>query len=441
MRAVVICLLGCASILALGATGRAVASELPDHPLSLEECISLGMQLNPSLVVARESVIGAEANLKRSLASYYPSASLVVVQGRTGGTSFVETAAGTIAFSTDDRRRESQAVLQQTIWQTGRRESTHQSRHAAQASRSDAEAARQGLIWSVSQLYYQALAAEDLVAVGNASLAASRDHEKLVRARAEVGEAAPVDLLPAAANSAETEFSLLQTENAADLAKARLKNAIGLPPTYSLRLARPEPGEEDGSIPPFEEALELALGNRPEMASLRESLAAAEQGVRQAEATKNMALSVSAQYERGIKGPREGESWSVVAYATAFLFDGGLRKANVDAARSSLRSLKAYEQQLSNSIGLEVETALLDVGTARKSLDASEKTLASAEAQLAGAEGKYREGVGIFVEILDAQEVATRARANRVRAMYDYQTALLALEKAIGALDGCGEIL
>jgi len=58
----------------------------------------------------------------------------------------------------------------------------------------------------------------------------------------------------------------------------------------------------------------------------------------------------------------------------------------------------------------------------------------AAEAQLAAAEGKYREGVGIFVEILDAQEAAARARTNGVRALYDWQTALLALDRALGSL-------
>lgn len=325
-------------------SGMAAAAELPDHPLTLEDCISLGRQLNPSLAIARESVLSAEASLQRSLSSYYPSASFVAIQGRTGGSSFVETPAGTIAFATSDIRRESEVMLRQVLWETGRKESVKQDVHALAASRAGEEGSRQDLVWAVSQGYYQALAAEELVEVARATLAASRDHEKLVKARAEVGMAAPVDLIPAEATSAEAEFTLLQTENAADLAKARLKNTIGLPASYRLRLARPEPGPSEGGVPPFEEALSLALEQRPEIIALGESIAGTEYGVRLAEATENAVLSVSAQYERGITGPREGESWSVIASVTAFLFDGGIRDANVAAARSRLRSLRAQEQ-------------------------------------------------------------------------------------------------
>ncbi len=416
----------------------AAASELPDHPLTLEECISLGLQFNPSLTIAREDVLAADARLRRTLASYYPSATFIATQGRAGGSSFLETPAGTIAFRTDTRRRESEVLLRQLVWETGRHQSARQSGYALGASRADERTARQDLIWSVSQQYYQALAAEDLVEVAQAALVASKDHEKLVRARAEVGAAAPVDLLPAEADAAEAELALIQAQNSADLAKAQLKRTMGVSPMYRLRLARPGPSEADYRPPPFGEALSLSLERRPEVASLYQSIGSAISQLRAAEVTKNAALSVSAQYELGLSGPQEGENWSVVAYLNTFLFDGGQRKANVDAARANLRSLRAREQDLINAIGLEVETALLDVQTAGESLEAAEKTVASAEAQLGAAEGKYREGVGIFVEILDAQETATRARTNRVRAMYDYQTALLALRKALGTL-GVGD--
>jgi len=435
MRYLVVGLLAALCIICSSQWTPAATLELPDHPLTLEECISLGLQFNPSLTIAREGVLAADANVRRSVASYYPSATFVATQGRAGGSSFVETPAGTIAFTTDTRRRESEVILREVVWETGRKESVRRTGHALEASRADEQTARQDLIWSISQQYYQALAAEDLVEVAQAALAASKDHEKLVRARAEVGEAAPVDVLPAEADSAEAELSLIQAQNSADLAKALLKRTMGVSPTYRLGLARPGPSDADYRPPSFAEALSLSLKGRPELASLHYSIAGGVSQLGAAEATKNAAISLSAQYELGLTGPKEGESWSVVAYLNAFLFDGGLRKANVDAARANLRSLKAREQELINAIGLEVETALLDVQTARESLGAAEKTVASAEAQLAAAEGKYREGVGIFVEILDAQETATRARTNRVRAMYDYQTALLALRKALGTLD------
>jgi len=434
MRLRLVGVLGVLIVAWLSAPCSAAAPQLPDHPLALDECISLARQYNPSLVTARQDVVQGEANLDRARASYYPSALLIGTYGRTGGSSFLETAAGTIAFSTSGTRREAEVALSQTVWRTGRKESVAGAGHSLMASRASERSAVQGLLLSISQLYYAGLAAEQLVGVSEATLAAARDHEKLARARAEVGEGARVDVVPAEADVANAEFSLLQAGNNADIAKARLKSQMGVPPTYGLQLAQPDPAQDGGDLPSLETALEIALAHRPDAIAVRESVAAAEQGLRFAEATKDATISLSAQYDRGITGPREGTSWAAILSATAFLFDAGSRKADVTAARAQVESTRAWQQQVVNAIGMEVEVALLDVQTARKSVEVAAKAVAAAEAQLAAAEGKYREGLGIFVEILDAQNTVARARTNQVQARYTHQTALVALKKALGQL-------
>ena len=48
------------------------------------------------------------------------------------------------------------------------------------------------------------------------------------------------------------------------------------------------------------------------------------------------------------------------------------------------------------------------------------------------AEGRYETGVGNVIELTDAQTQRASAEADRVRALYDYQVAVAALEQAIG---------
>ena len=418
----------------LAGSALAASPSLPDHPLTLDDCISIALQQSPSLVIARQSVISGEANLRSALSSYYPEAVFNATRGRTRGSSFLDTPAGTIAFSTAATRREAEVLLTHTIWQTGRSQSAQQARSGLAASSANAEATEQDLMLSICRLYYAALAAQQFVGVSEATVASASDHADLVQARATVGEAAPVDVLPAEASVANAEFALLQARNEADISKAYLKNEMGVPPTYPLRLAPPLESTTRTAAPALADALRLAMDNRPEIASINETVASAEQGVRRAEATENGVISLWAQYNHGIAGPQEGDSWSVVASATAFLFDGGARRAAVDSARASLRSLQAQRQLVVNGIGLEVESALLKAQTAAESVESAEMGVGSAEAQLAAAEAKYREGVGIFVEILDAEEAVARARSNRVQAVYNYQTAVVEMRRALGLL-------
>jgi outer membrane protein TolC len=412
------------------------ATELPDRALTLDDCVVLALQHNPSLVIAEQGVRASEAGLLRSASASYPSVLFLGTWGRTGGTSFLDTPAGPVAFSTSGTRRDSEVLMSQTIWQTGRRESIRSARNSLQASQASEVAAVQNLVLMVSQAYYAALAAEQLVRVSEARLAAARDHEKLVRATAEVGEAPPVDVISAEANAAQAELSLIRMENNADLAKAQLKRAMGIPPDYRLTLAPIEMEESDEAIPWVSEALAVALERRPEMEAVRHSVAAAQETLDLAKAVEPGVISLSAQYSIGISGAREDEdAWSAFVSATGFLFDGGGRKADVDAARAGLEIVRAQEQQVASNIGLEVESAVLEAATARKSIDAALKSVSSAESGLAASQVKYREGVGIFVEVLDAQETLTRAQTDYVRAMYDYHVALVGLRKATGTLE------
>jgi outer membrane protein len=417
------------------ALGCALAGEFPDRPLSMEECIRLGLERNPSLEMAREEARSAEASLRRVLSGYYPTATWVGTKGRTGGASFVETEAGTIPFATSASRAEAEVALGYVVWELGRGDSLRSAQRSLQASSASEEGAKQELILSVSQLYYAALASEQLVGVAEATLRAAQDHEKLVQARSTVGEAAAVDVIPAEADRAEAEFLLLQAENEANLARARLKRTMGAPPIYELRLAPPPPLQVGEDAPELAEAVELAIARRPELAASRSSVSAGEYGLRLSRKLERGSLRVLAEYDRGIAGPKEGESWSAIVSASVPLFDGGGRKADADAARARLGLLRAQERQLIDQVGLDVESALLEVETSRKSIEAAGKSVASAEAQLAAAEGKYREGVGIFVEILDAQKAVARARTNSVQASYNYQTALVGLRKAMGLLE------
>ena len=430
MRASICGLLIFASVV-MASGSRANAIELPNRPLSLHDCVVLAYRHNPSLVIAQQQEVAAEARVHSALSSYYPSATFIATQGRTAGSSFVETPGGTVAFTASGRRREAEVLLSQTIWQTGRRDSISQAHHSLRAAHSGSYTACQDLVLLVSHLYYSALASEQLVEVAEANLAAARDHETLVKARADVGAAPPIDVAPAEADVADAEFSLLQARNNADLAKAQLKQEVGLPAEYRLRLARPDSDDLERPLPTLDQALGKALYRRAELSGMASSVAAAEDSLLLARAMAGMAFTLSAQYQRGLQGPQEGASWAATLAVQVPLFDAGARKAEVMSARANLETVRAQAQQVVNAISTEVESAVLNAETARQSVRAAEKAVTSAHAQLAAAEGKYREGVGIFVEVLDAQRAVTRARTNHVRAIYDYQSSLVSLRRAM----------
>jgi outer membrane protein TolC len=88
--------------------------------------------------------------------------------------------------------------------------------------------------------------------------------------------------------------------------------------------------------------------------------------------------------------------------------------------------------QTLRSIELEVEQAWLLLQEATERTAVTEKIRGQAEEDLQVSEGRYREGLGTMLEVIDAQTVLTQAGANAVIARYDRAQARARLDRALG---------
>jgi outer membrane protein len=76
----------------------------------------------------------------------------------------------------------------------------------------------------------------------------------------------------------------------------------------------------------------------------------------------------------------------------------------------------------------------LDSGN--KQLEASAALIKTAQSSLEVAEGRYKAGVGIFVDLLTAQAAASAARQARITAEQNWEVARAQLALALGKLSG-----
>jgi outer membrane protein len=106
----------------------------------------------------------------------------------------------------------------------------------------------------------------------------------------------------------------------------------------------------------------------------------------------------------------------------------------VTSARASRLRAEADLQRTINEASLDVESALAQAERARARITVTARSVAAAEARLRAAEGKYQEGVGILLEVTDARTAYSSALADQIQAEYDYRTALIAVQKALGTL-------
>jgi len=72
------------------------------------------------------------------------------------------------------------------------------------------------------------------------------------------------------------------------------------------------------------------------------------------------------------------------------------------------------------------------VNEANQRVEALGETVAQAERGLQIAQVRFQNGIGIQLEVLDAQVALTTARVNRIAALHDLAAAVSALRRAVG---------
>lgn len=302
--------------------------------------------------------------------------------------------------------------------------------HVAEMNR---EAVRNDLRQSVKKAFFAALQAQEGVRVAEETLARAEDRLKNVKAELAVGTRAKVDVIRLETQVTQANADLIAAKNGASLALSALNNVLGRPietPT-ELRphpLWRPTQASEDGLIA-------IALENRPDLKALRiqqDVLAF----VRMAEERGNLpSLSFAAVHSRTFGSTGFGASSANTTGTLALsipIWDSGITRARVKAARQDEESLKVQREQAELGVSLEVRQAMLNLKNADARLQVAEKQVALAEETYRLTTIKFEAGEGIPLEVADASTQLTIAKTQLVSAKYDYLRAIADLERAIG---------
>jgi outer membrane protein TolC len=412
----------------------ALAQESTVPAMALEDCIRVALEHSPRLVASQQSVVVAEAGLRQARSSYSPQLTLSASDGFQGSSGGLVGTGAQSSGAVD-------LTLGMTVWRTTRRDSVDQSRASLGAATSSFADQRLALAKLVADDYYAVLAAAELVGVASAGVQYAEQHQTQVRRQIEEGTVADVEIHTVDDDLAQAQLSLITARSAVRTALATPKADMGAPYRTDLRLAPAIMGAEE-SVPAEVAAVELALGTRPDLQSQRATVEARRYGLGIARADRGPTVEVAGQATQGYSDWSDRRSdWNLTAGLTWPLADGGntaaaQRAAEAELRRSEaeLRRSEAELQSLSDQATLEVQSALIELEAATEKIRATEDALTAATARLRGAEVKYREGLGILIEVTQARQALTGAQADNVRARFSYQVARVALQRAMGTL-------
>src|SRR5262249_29962233 len=193
-------------------------------------------------------------------------------------------------------------------------------------------------------------------------------------------------------------------------------------------LGLPEPPAE---VDPL---IKQALQNRPEIAQVRASQAAARAAIALAEAGLKPNVTVSAGPVVNTADPTQRflvDFTGTIAMTIAIL-DGGLTQAKVNEAKTRLQQAQVTEDQTKQQVELDVRNAFLGLLDAADSLRSALAQQTSSREALRIANVRFQAGVGLQLEVVTAVQNLTSADANVLTAQFNYNVALAQLDRAVG---------
>ena len=285
---------------------------------------------------------------------------------------------------------------------------------------------------TVTTGYCDLLQAGNMQQLGRESVQRLEDHLKNVKAQYDVGVVAKADVLRSQVELSNAQQSLIQAENAYQVAEANLNRIVGLPMDTTLKLDNILTYSEYTEDMAY--CLDYASKYRPELEQARQGVEAAKGALMVARSGHMPQIGASATQswsDSEWPGDENGE-WGVGVSVSLNVFDSGVTWSKINGAKADLAAAEETYRDTVTAVDLDVRNSYLSMREAEKRIQTTQTAVSLAEEDYRIAQVRYMAGVGTNTDVLDAQVALTQAKTNYLQAMYDYNTSKIELENAIG---------
>jgi NodT family efflux transporter outer membrane factor (OMF) lipoprotein len=305
---------------------------------------------------------------------------------------------------------------------------------SAQASAADLAVARLSAQATLATDYFELRAADETKRLFDATIADYTRSLEIVRNQYTAGVAAKSDVA-----AAETQLQQAQAQGIdIGVQRAALEHAIALLVGKAPADLTLEPAPFAKEIPLVPTGLpSLLLQRRPDIAEAERTMAAANAQIGVAEAAffPDITLSAVLGYGSTAMGnlfAASSEAWSLGASLTETVFDGGLRHAQVSAARATYdESVANYRQTVLTGFQ-QVEDQLATLRILEQEAVVQDAAVKSARESAQLALNEYEAGITAYTTVVTAQTAELSNQRTALTLRQNRLTASVALIEALG---------
>lgn len=403
--------------------------------LSLDDALRLAHEQHPTLRQSEAQLGVVQAREQEALGLYLPQLNGYAQYQRAHGT-YGRVGSGAVGAPSSSGTTNLFSLGltgSQVLWDFGVIERYRAAGYVKEAQEATVRAVGLQIALGVRRAYFAAAAQHALVQVSQAAVDNTELHLKQIEGLYQAAQRTGIDLAQAKTQVANAKLSVINAQNAYQVAIAQLNQAMGVLQTSQWELDDAPLAEVPDEAGALDGLVQQAVAARPELVSLRKQ--EAQYAALQLAAVGAYFPTVSLQgtlSESGQAIDALGLNWSFGVALNWNLFNGlqttglyremGFQRAAVDAS---------LDVQLLQ-VRVDVESARATIANQKSAVDAAQIAVDAAQQQLQLAEGRLKAGIGTTLELNDAQVLLTQAQSQIVQAQFNLSTARAQLLAALG---------
>ncbi len=433
-------------------TTSVMASDSVDKSASqsftLDQAIDYAIANNPDLQIAIQRIEQADAQLGVALSAFYPQVSTKVGYETSNNPAQVfsmivaqrDFNSNSIANINDPGYRQNfrpEIVGKVSLFRGGQ---DYQNSKAAalgiEAAEFERSSIHNALIQAVTATYYAHLAAIEAQKNAQNAIVAIESELKQIQLKHDAGTVLKSDVLSLEVKLAEAQESQIRTANGIETAKVNLVNLLGLPSLSVFNISSSSIFNSPKFTPSFNELLEQAMGQRPEVKAAAKQVEIAQYKVKSAQGAYLPKADAYVSYGQNSQTPGFSSSKENVTAGVAVemdIFSGFSTQQQLRTAELKATEALETERKTKLAVEQEVKVAHLKLQESLARVHVTDLSVQSADEALRLVKEERKAEVVTVTRYIEAEVARNTAQSNSIAAHYDALSAEAALKKAIGA--------
>ncbi len=310
--------------------------------------------------------------------------------------------------------------------------------YMAEATSQDFTHDRAELIYSIKASYWNLYKVLEFKKVIDENVEQMKAHLKDVQNMAAQGLVTKNEVLKVEVQLSNAELMQIDARNNVQLAMIGLNNIVGLPLNTEIDPASTIQPQKEKQYGEPAELIRQALNQRPEVKSTELRVKAGESAVTVARSGWFPQIYLTGNYYYARPNQRLfptqdkfQDTWDVTLSASLDIWNWGTTIHQTNQAQAQLAQARDALDQLKDGISLEVTQSFLNFNQSRERIAVAEKGVRQAEENLRITNEKFKAGLTLNSDLLDAEVALLQAKWNSIQALIDHELSDARLQKAI----------